>query len=62
MIAGLYVYQWMSLKYLILGSNDAKKPRKTIVDGMRDGLSNASKGAAIMPQPMPNTLCAVDAM
>ena len=42
--------------------SDAKKPKKTIVDGMRDGLSNASKGAAIIPQPIPNTLWAVDAM
>jgi hypothetical protein len=39
-----------------------KNPKKTIVDGMRDGLSNANKGAAIIPQPIPNTLCAVDAM
>lgn len=46
----------------MLGNSAAKKPRKTIVDGIRYGSSKARKGAAIIPHPIPKRLCALDAI
>ncbi len=46
----------------MLGKSAAKKPRKTIVDGIRYGSSKARKGAAIIPHPIPKRLCALDAI
>lgn len=45
----------------MLGKSAAKKPRKTIVEGIRYGSSKARKGAAIIPHPIPKRLCALDA-
>ena len=46
----------------MLGKSAAKKPRKTMVEGIRYGSSKARKGAAIIPHPIPKRLCALDAM